>query len=210
MQNLARDAGIEADLVEAAVQQRKAKYHKMYAFDDRVMEEVQLSRQNTILRTDSGWQRGVGYFRGPTNCLFAFTEDEAPEWLQKKGIHTSFSPTCVKNYPSQGLGGEIMQVMAGLIFRAIFRHNLEHDILLINTVHDSVYLDFRTEELAKKYLPLIAGIMEQVCRYFNSLYTDCNWNTPFPVDADYGESIYDANNSVKDRDTKWFDELMAA
>ena len=100
-----------------------------------------------------------------------------------------------------------MQVMAGLIFRAIFRNNLENDVLLINTVHDSVYLDFRTEELAKKYLPLIAGILEKVCEYFNNLYPECAWNTPFPVDADYGESIYDTNNTITERDPAWFNQL---
>jgi len=200
---LSEDSGLPADVVQAAIDARKAKYHMMYAFDDLVMDEVERTRQVTHLRTDSGWQKSVGYYRSPTDTLFSFLQNEAMPWQQKQGIHTSFSPTCIKNYPSQGLGGEIMQKMSGLLFRRLREHDLYKDILLINTVHDSVYLDFRTEELAIEYLPKIAGLLEDVCNVFNMLHAGVVWDTPFPVDADYGDNIMATNVTIKERSREW-------
>jgi len=121
---------------------------------------------------------------------------------------TSFNPTIIKNYPSQGLGGEIMQVMSGLCWRMLIRLGLCEDIKIILTVHDSIYFDFRTEELAKKYIPLLAGMLEGVCEYFNLVYPDVNWSTPFPVDADYGKNIKETNTSVPERDPAWLNIII--
>lgn len=206
---LSEASKLPADTVQSAITARKKKYHKMYQFDEDVMDDVERTRQTTHLRTDSGWQRSVGYYESVTGTVYSFLQNEALPWQQKQGIHTSFSPTCIKNYPSQGLGGEIMQTMLGLLFRALRRHDLCKDVLLINTVHDSVYIDFRTEDLAKEYLPLIAGLLEKVCDHFNRTHTMVAWATPFPVDADYGNNIMETTESIKERDYGWYEETEA-
>jgi len=199
IQKLSESSGVPADKIEKAIEARKIKYHKMYEFDENVAEEVRGTRQVTTLRTDGGYQKAVGFYRSCTGTLYSFVETEAQSWSKSRGIMTSFSPTQMKNYPSQGLGGEIMQVQSGRVWRYIIQNELEHDCLLINTVHDSVYLDFRTEELAQEHLPVISWVLEDVCSYFNEKYPEVDWNTPFPVDTEYGDNIMGTNTKVKER-----------
>jgi len=201
--HLSEQSGLPADVVEAAIKARKLKYPKMYAFDDEVAESVGKTRKPTTLRTDEGYQKAIGYYRSPTGTIYSFMEIDSPGWKKDQGIHTAFSPTQMKNYPSQGLGGEVMQVQAGRVWRALVTRDLTDIILLINTVHDSIYADTINQEVAEKYLPMIAGLLEDVCPYFNETYTDVNWDTPFPVDVDYGDNILDTDVTIKERSKEW-------
>lgn len=212
---LSENSGLDADVIEKAIEGRKKKYHKLYKFHEDVQKEVESSRTPTRMRTENGYQRCVGYYRSVTGTIYHFLENEAPKFKQDQGIMTAFSPTTIKNYPSQGLGGEIMQTMSGLVWRMLVRFCLRNNIKMILTVHDSVYFDFRTADLAKKYLPKIAAVLEDVCWYFNHCFKGCNWDTPFPIDADYGQNIKQVGSekdipdtikgSVKDRDLEWVD-----
>ena len=200
---LSENSGVPADLIEAAIAARKLKYPRLYAFHENVSNSVEQSATNTRLRTENGFTRQVGYYVSQTTTIYSFLQNEALPWQQKRGILTAFSPTTIKNYPSQGLGGEIMQTMLGLVFRMLVRFDLTDRIKLILTVHDSLYVDFMTEELAKEYMPKIAAVLEDVCWYFNACFERVNWNTPFPVDGGYGRNIKEANNKVSERDLEW-------
>jgi len=201
--HLCEQTGLDADTIDKAIKARKLKYVKMYQFDEDVKDAVQKSRQITTLRTDDGYQRAIGYYRSCTGTIYSFLEGDAPAWRKSQGVHTAFSPTQMKNYPSQGIGGEIMQVQAGRVWRYIIQNELQHDILLTNTVHDSLYTDIRSEEIAQKYLPVISGILEDVCPYFNRMYPEVHWDTPFPVDTEYGKNIMEANIKITERITQW-------
>ncbi len=201
--SISEDTGIAPDIIKGAMLTRKKKYPKLYAFDDTVEEQCKKTRKITTLRTDTGYQRAIGYYRSPTNTVFHFLENESLQWMQDKGIMTSFSPTCMKNYPSQGLGGEIMQVQSGRVTRKVFEYNLRDDIKIMNTVHDSMYLDFRNPDIAVRWLPAMGGLLEDVSMYFNLLYPEVAWNTPFPVDIDYGLNIMEVNESITERTNEW-------
>ena len=214
--SLAKSSGLPADTIAKAIEARKKKYPLLYKFDEDVEDEVKRTRALTTLRTDAGYQRAVGYYTGPTKTILHFLENQALPWQQAKGIMTNFSPTQIKNYPSQSLGGEVMQTMMGKVFRVLVHEDLRTVVKMILTVHDSLYFDFKTETLAKKYLPMIAGVLEDVCSYFNYCFEDCNWDTPFPIDVDYGKNIKDVGrkphevlepgevrDSVHDRDNTW-------
>ena len=200
---LSDESGLEADVIKQAIEGRMAAYPELYAFHEHVMHNVQMSRVLTNMRTENGYQRAVGYFRADTTTVYHFLEQETPEWQQQRGEMTAFSPTIIKNYPSQGLGGEVMQTMMGLVWRMLLRFGLTGDIKLMLTVHDSIYLDFRTKEIAEMYLPLIAAVLEDVTWYFNACFEDVCWTTPFPVDADYGLNIKECTENVPSRDTTW-------
>jgi DNA polymerase I-like protein with 3'-5' exonuclease and polymerase domains len=200
---LAADSKRSADTVKEAIERRRAKYPDMYKYDDDVEDEVNRSRTVTSLRTDEGYQKAIGYYRSPTNTIFHFLEGESHDWQKEKGIFTSFQTTCMKNYPSQGLGGEIMQVQSGRVVRKIYEYDLREQIKVMNTVHDSMYFDFVNEDVAKRWLPAIGGLLEDVSIYFNRLYVDVAWDTAFPVDIDYGLNIMETNTSIKERTDEW-------
>ncbi len=200
---LASSSGLDADTVKAAMAARRLKYPDMYKYDEDVEDEVNRSRTVTNLRTDEGYQKAIGYYRSPTNTIFHFLEGESHDWQKDQGIFTAFQQTCIKNYPSQGLGGEIMQVQSGRVTRKLFEYSLTDRIKLMNTVHDSVYLDFFNPDVAERWLPAIGGLLEDVSMYFNLLYDTVAWDTPFPVDVDYGLNIMETNTTIKERTNEW-------
>lgn len=201
--SLSVSSGIPADQIEEAIKARKAKYPDMYAFDDEVALAVAKSRKPTPLRTEGGYQRAVGYYRSVTGTIYSFVEVDAPEWKQDQGEFTSFMPTQMKNYPSQGVGGEIMQVMSGRVWRKLVVLRLRNEVKMTNTVHDSMYFDIINEAVAKKYLPKIKTLLEDVSPYFTKTYKDVNWDTEFPVDIDYGANLLETPNKIKEGDSEW-------
>jgi DNA polymerase I-like protein with 3'-5' exonuclease and polymerase domains len=64
---------------------------------------------------------------------------------------TSFSPTQMKNYETQGTAtGDIVPMMLGVLARTLITNVVLKDkALLVNTVHDSVILDVHPEVFDK-------------------------------------------------------------
>ena len=197
---LSERSGVPADVIEKALDIRKEKYHKTYAFDEKVKIEVEESRIPTNVRTIQGFSAGFGTYKSVTGTRYGFLEVDAPEWKQHSGDMTAFPIPVIMNYPSQGLGGEIMQVQAGRVFRALLEHNLLSRIVMINTVHDSIYLDVHKDFI--KYLPAIAGLLEDVSPYFNKVY-NTNWDTPFKVTCEYGNNMLELTETVIERSDNW-------
>lgn len=200
---LCESSGLSADVIRKALDAHKEKYPQMYEFDERVVKSVHTSRQTTTSRTKDGYTAGIGFFRSCTDTIYSFLEIDAMAWQRDQGIMTAFSPTVMKNYPSQGLGGEITQVQSGRVARKLYEHGLNTSIIMFNNVHDAVYFDFETEALALEYIPKIAALLEDVTPYFNKTYKNTNWGTEFPVEAMYGLNLYETKNVVHERDTEW-------
>ena len=188
--SLAESTGMAAEDVVAAIEARKLKYPDMYAYDEANIEAVKSSRRPSQLRTPNGMQAGIGYLRTATDTIYHFIEGDSPDWMQHKGIMTSFTPTTIKNFPSQGLGGEIMQVSLGRLFRWLLKNRRFNDqVLLINTVHDCVWLDMHAS--CMYLIPKINSILEDVSPYFTKHYPGVNWTADFPVEAEVGPNFYD-------------------
>jgi len=191
--SLAESTGMAAEDVVAAIEARKLKYPDMYAYDEANIAAVKDSRRPSQLRTPNGMQAGIGYLRTATDTIYHFVEGDSPDWMQHKGIMTSFTPTTIKNFPSQGLGGEIMQVALGRLFRWLIKNRRFNDqVLLINTVHDCCWLDMH--ESCRYLIPKISAIMENVSPYFTAHYPGVNWTADFPVEAEVGPNFYELEN----------------
>lgn len=139
-------------------------------------------------------QAGIGYLRTATDTIYHFVEGDAPDWMKHKGTMTSFKPTTIKNYPSQGLGGEIMQVAIGRLFRWILENDRFNDqFLLINTVHDCVWIDLHKDK--KPLLKVAQEIMEDVSPWFNEHYPGVDWgDTEFPAEFEVGPNFGELEN----------------
>lgn len=203
VESLSRSSGVPADLIEGAIKARKLKYADMYAFDGLVESAVASSRKLTPLRTDDGYQKAIGYYRSVTGTIYSFVEVDAPDWKKDQGKYTAFKPTQTKNYPSQGLGGEIMQVQSGRVWRKLVQLDLRSVVKMTNTVHDSLYLDIQDKQIAEIYLPKIKALLEDVSPYFTKVYTDVQWDTEFPVDIHYGDNLLVTPNKIKELDKEW-------
>ncbi len=188
--SLAEASGLDAEVIQQAIAARRLAYPTMYAYDDRNIEDVKASRRPSQLRTPEGMQAGIGYLRTATDTIYHFVEGDAPDWMKHKGTMTSFSPTTIKNYPSQGLGGEIMQVSLGRMFRWLLANDRFDDkFLLINTVHDCWWADIHKD--AVQHIATAKAIMEDVSPWFTEHYPNVNWNTEFPAEIEIGHNFYD-------------------
>ena len=192
---IAYDTGMHIDEVKALAAADEQLYPGVKPF----YEEVDYARnKNSYLTGDFEYVAGErvplrrGYWDSPTGTRYVWTQQEAPKFLHKKGTLVSFSPTELKNYPSQGLGGEIMQIMLGKVFRYFIANDRFGGlVLLVNTVHDCIWLDgVKQGNLLRNVAKQVALILECVPQVLNQLY-GMDVPVPFPVEVEVGDSMLD-------------------
>lgn len=129
-------------------------------------------------------------FRTPDGKVYSYQEQPSPEYLVKKGILSSFSPTEIRNYVVQGTGGEWAKAAMYLAVMAFYaRKNFGGRALLVNQVHDAVYVDSHPD-VAFEAAALLHACMEAASDFM--VYT-FDWNIPLPVPSDttWGASMMD-------------------
>lgn len=131
-----------------------------------------------------------GYWDSPTGTRYMWSQHETPDFVKEKGKLVGFSPTELKNYPSQGLGGEIMQILLGKVFRYfIANKRFNGQVLLVNTVHDCLWLDgVKQGGLLRQVATQVAHILECVPQVLSQCY-NIDIPVPFPVEAEVGDNM---------------------
>jgi hypothetical protein len=82
----------------------------------------------------------------------------------------TYSPTQRKNYPIQGLGGQITKLVWGRLFRwwlTLSEYERE-SFKFVNTVHDCVWIDMKEE--MRYLLKDVVRVMESVGDYMLELW----------------------------------------
>jgi DNA polymerase-1 len=133
---------------------------------------------------------GKSSVRTPDGKLYSYMESPSPEFLAKKGIAASFSPTEIKNYEVQGEGAEWAKAAMWLAVREFYRRkNWGGLALLVNQVHDAVYSDAHNT-VAYEAAVVLHACMEAASEYMEFLF---NWKVPVPVPSDttWGTSMMD-------------------
>lgn len=153
---------------------------------------------------------GVSYVKTPDGKMYSYRESPSPEYLAKKGINSSFSPTEIKNYEVQGEGGEWAKAAMWLAVRAFYkRRNFGHLALLVNQVHDALYADAH-KDAAFEAAALLHACMEAASDFMEFYF---GWTVPVPVPSDttWGASMMDDVGvpGVTDRAKEFRVELRA-
>lgn len=116
------------------------------------------------------------YFVVPTGSKFDFTKD-------RKSIPR------LKNYPVQGLAGEIVQVVSGALLREFYRkQNYGEKAYLVNTVHDCVWIDAH-QSVAAQVKSDVARVMGDTHKTIAELWPEMRLNVPFKVEIHSGPSL---------------------
>lgn len=129
-----------------------------------------------------------GYYQANSGTCYSFRQYEKRVDGQKV---MDYKDTQIANYWCQGEASFIVQAACGRVIRELVKRNFaDGKVLPINTVHDAIYLDCATEELAKEYGALVRDIMEATPKYLAEVIPALkDWNyhvTPFPAAAEYG------------------------
>lgn len=141
----------------------------------------------------------MGEYKSITGRRYRFVTQDAPEWMQKKGIMSSFSPTQMKNFPIQGFAtGDIVPEMLGRVHKVAYQHKWSGYVLPINTIHDAVLFDIHVNYLDAACFAL-KDCMENVHQAMEQRF-GIKLTLPFYCDVELGKNW---NEMTKWEEGKW-------
>jgi DNA polymerase-1 len=192
---IAYTTGMSVEDVEALIAAEEIMYPGIIEFNATVEKIVQRSAKpfRDAMRGFRVFRRGQ--WQAPTGCLYSWRTWDAPAFLKKRGIEDSFSPPELKNYPVQGTGGEVVQMILGKLWRHfVSTDNYGGLALLVNTVHDCVWVDAHKSVRAQMHADL-KRIMESVPQYMKELF-GMDVQVPFPVEVECGPSMLELKHAA--------------
>ena len=194
---IVESTGMSKNDVEALIAAENVLYPDVLKFDQRLEKHILENRTRVedrkLFHNGLAFNLYESHWDSPTGTRYVWRENITPEFMHKKGKFTGFSPTERKNYPMQGLGGEIMQTMLGKVWRYFLENDyFNGDVLLVNTVHDCLLLDGKSEELMLPVAEEVQRILETVPEVFNKAFPDTlNITVPFPAETEMGHDLFD-------------------
>jgi len=187
---MAEQVGATEQEAQAFISAYYARYPEVKKMQDSWVEEVKMNRVVSAEKTAGGYPVGTSFYTSQTGRIYTFRETDSPEWMQKRGMHTSFKPTMIKNYRVQGMAtGDIVPMMVGVLVRWLYENDLDETVKFVNTVHDSIVLDIHETQLytvahgAKKLLESAPALLKT---NFN-----INFTLPLKVEVSYGRNWHD-------------------
>ncbi len=193
---IANETGMPRSEVDALIEAEERLYPLVKKFDNDLEAEINANRiptANNLFIEGVAFKQGESHWDSPTGTRYIWREGIAPEFMHKHGKYTGFSPTERKNYPVQGFGGEIVQTMLGIVFRYMLENDrFNGDILLVNTVHDCLWLDGKGEQF-ETVTRKVQEILESVPQVFNEAFDELDITVPFPCESEIGTDMFDMN-----------------
>lgn len=193
---ISESSGIPIEDVKALIAAEESRYPQIEPYYERLTKRINENAKSfgrTLPHPDvPGAMCTIKWsqIRTPDGKLYSYIQQPSPEYLAKKGIFSSFSPTEIKNYVVQGGGGEWAKAAEYLMVRAFYRRkNFGGQALLVNQVHDAAYGDFHPD-VAVEAAALLHACMEAASDYMEWAF---KWPLPLPVPSDttWGDSMYD-------------------
>ncbi len=185
--------GLPVDEVQQLIEDEKVLYPNIEKFNAAVEKAVLASRLPTnerIFTNKGAAVIGIGEWYSPTGTRYVWREQESLDFMKDRGQLTSFSPPQLKNYPIQGGGGEVVQMVLGKLFRLFLAtDNYDGKALLVNTVHDCVWFDMQ-DDVHERVINDAVRVMQAIPQFLKQTFEiDCG--VMFRVDAEVGSSMLD-------------------
>lgn len=189
---------IPLEEVKALIIAEEARYPEIVKFNNDLIEHLEDTSRATNIFVQHPDIPGLtcnlrtATWRTPDNKLYSWRQSTAPEFIAKKpaskgGKAASFSPPEVKNYPTQGTGGEWAKAAMWLAIREYYRHgNWGGFALLVNQVHDALYTD-AGPDAAYSAAVVLHACMEEASAFMEWYF---GWYVPVPVPS---ESTWGSN-----------------
>jgi DNA polymerase-1 len=195
-QKISDSTGMPLDEVEALIAAESERYPEVDKFYEELTKEIKANRKPGYASLPHPFVKGVmcnlgkSGIRTPDGQLYTYVEQPSPEYLCKRGIFQSFSPTEIKNYVVQGSGATWAKAAMWLAVRAFYaRKNFGGLALLVNQVHDALYADLH-KKVASEAAALLHACMEAASDFVEFWF---QWTVPVPVPSDttWGKSMMD-------------------
>ena len=185
--HMAEETGHPVNVAQRFIDNYYARYPEVKKWQDRAIEEVIRNKTTLPAHSPGGYPLHKSVLRSETGRMYTFFDEESPEYLKRKGQHTSFKPTTIKNYPVQGgATGDIVPMVLGKLYRWILDYDLADKCKLIATVHDSIVLD-TTWEMVYHIGSEVKRIMEEAPKYYEETF-GIQFNLPLKAEIKYGKT----------------------
>lgn len=190
---IALATGMPKEDIEALIISEEKLYPGIVDFNAEVQSTVEASAEG-FHDPERGYRPfRKGQWQSPTGTVYSWRSWDSPKFMRDRGIMDSFSPPELKNYPIQGTGGEIVQIVLGILWRwFISTDNFGGKALLVNSVHDCVWFDL-CNEVVDEVMAGSKRIMEAVPMYLK-MYYGMECPVPFPVDVEVGDNMLDLHH----------------
>lgn len=195
VKKIAQSTGMPEEEVQALSDAEDARYPEIPQYYADITQDIKLNRKPGRHAQHPEFpgvvcHLGESHYRTPDGKLYKYTEQPSPEYLVKRGITASFSPTEIRNYVVQGAGGEWAKAAMWLCVKAFYaRGNFGGLAVLVNQVHDAVYVDAE-DSVAFEAACLLHACMEAASDFMEYWF---KWPIPVPVPSDtsWGASMMD-------------------
>lgn len=132
-----------------------------------------------------------GEFQAKSGTCYSFRQ--YPKYVEGQVI-MDYKDTQLANYWCQGEASFIVQAACGRVIKEFIKEDFFDGLIVpINTVHDAIYIDCATEELAIQGGRLVRDIMEATPKWLSEVIPALKeWGydtTPFPAQAEQGASM---------------------
>lgn len=192
---IAASTGMSIDEVKELIDVEEQLYPGIKAFYDLVEKSCNTTRWPTMIREPLPdkpsvyVQCGRGEYKTITQARFVFTETPLPAFARKNGgKDTGFYRPAIQNWPVQGVGGQLVQYVLGKLFRLfIEKDNWGGRALLVNTVHDCVWIDCENDVL-QDVVNHVVPVMQSIPAILKEMF-DIDCPVPFPVEAEAGPNM---------------------
>ena len=159
------------------------------------VEATGMQRKRIAERLDGGSVRMYrrGHFQAKSGNCYSFREHSS--WNKEARAYTmDYKATQIANYWNQGEAAFIVQAASGRVIKELIKRDFfGGQVLPVNNVHDAIYLDCATEELAIEAGKLVRDIMESTPKWLTVVIPSLlDWRfdvTPFPAQAEQGVSM---------------------
>jgi DNA polymerase I-like protein with 3'-5' exonuclease and polymerase domains len=197
---IAKATGMAVEDVAAFRRDNDAANPEIGAFFERLAEKLVKGRVPHGSATPHPEIAGVMCHLGraeyitPDGKRYGFTERPALRYMVDQGRNQGFLPTEIKNYVVQGTGGEIAKAAMWLLVREFYRlRNFGGLALLVNQVHDAVYID-TDPEVRDRALALLHTCMLAASPWFERWF---KWELGIyvPCETSYGEDLADEHTA---------------
>lgn len=194
-QLIADETGMAKAEVEELIIAEDKEYPGVANFNKKVEAEVKATCEpfHDKERGFRTFRRGT--YTAPTGTMYTFRSYDAPDYMRKRGVVDTFSPTEMKNYPVQGTGGELVQMILGKLWRWFIAKDFFGDqAFLVNTVHDCVWADCH-KDVVDTVVKGMKKIMQAI-PHFLKVHFNINCPVSFPVDAEVGLNMLELHHWV--------------
>lgn len=155
-------------------------------WQDNICRMVECSKYLIDEFTPLGVQKHEGFYQSTTGRKYHFKTYDNSEYQRKKGNLTKFKRPEMVNYPVQGFcTADIHLIALGNLFRKSLDRRDQY--LLINTVHDDVWLDVRKQHL-EQTCAHVKNVLESVIEILK-LKFNIDFDLPLKVECEVGESF---------------------